>query len=61
MSIEDEEVGEEFSRQNWPDCKTEGCTFKACLWAKTGHCHPCSRMLLGGEEMQRRFLRWRAA
>jgi hypothetical protein len=40
---------------DWPNCASIDCMHKACLWAGTGLCYPCSEQLLGKEEMKRRY------
>ena len=39
----------------WPNCTVPDCENKACLWAGTGRCHPCSERLVGQAEMERRY------
>jgi hypothetical protein len=39
----------------WPNCDVPDCENKACVWAGTGRCHPCSVRLVGREEMDRRY------
>lgn len=40
---------------HWPACATPDCDKKACLWAGTGLCTPCSQQRLGVDEVQRRY------
>lgn len=39
----------------WPNCATPDCEHKRCCWAGTGLCYPCSRLLFGRSEMNRRY------
>jgi hypothetical protein len=39
----------------WPNCAVPDCENKACRWAGTARCHPCSVRLVGEAEMDRRY------
>lgn len=45
----------ERSGYDWPNCATPDCEHKACVWAGTGQCYPCSERRLGKSEMDRRW------
>jgi hypothetical protein len=40
---------------DWPNCETPDCGNKQCTWAGLPLCFPCSKRVVGPDEMIRRY------